>query len=176
MDFARPELLWLLLAAPLAGAAAWWAWRRRLAAAEAWAWHRDLIERAGDQYDPRVAVRIRRGALITESEVAALRLLRADFQKRALAVAAPFDALALPTVPIVAPRLTPLEADDAEFARVNILALRNPSVGNFLDWCGLSLPCHPLDEAPVGLMLLAPGGADRRLLAIGACLERVLET
>jgi len=37
MDFARPELLWLLLAAPLAGAAAWWAWRRRLAAAEAWA-------------------------------------------------------------------------------------------------------------------------------------------
>ena len=37
MDFARPELLWLLPAAPLAGAAAWWAWRRRLAAAEAWA-------------------------------------------------------------------------------------------------------------------------------------------
>lgn len=37
MDFARPELLWLLFAAPLAGAAAWWAWRRRFAAAEAWA-------------------------------------------------------------------------------------------------------------------------------------------
>lgn len=147
-----------------------------LAAAEAWAWHRDLIEHAGDQYDPRVAVRIRRGAVITESEIATLHAQRTDFQKRALAIAAPFDALALPTVPIVAPRLTPLEADDAEFARVNILALRNPTVGNFLDWCGLSLPCHVPDEAPVGLMLLAPGGTDRRLLAIGACLERVLES
>jgi aspartyl-tRNA(Asn)/glutamyl-tRNA(Gln) amidotransferase subunit A len=92
----------------------------------------------------------------------------------ALAVAAPFDALALPTVPLVAPRLAPLETNDAEFARVNILALRNPTVGNFLDWCGLSIPCHATGEAPVGLMLLAPGGADRRLLAIGASLERAL--
>jgi aspartyl-tRNA(Asn)/glutamyl-tRNA(Gln) amidotransferase subunit A len=146
------------------------------AAAEAWAWHRDLIERAGDHYDPRVAVRIRRGAAITESEVAALHRQRAEFQTRALAVVAPFDALALPTVPIVAPRLAPLEANDAEFARVNVLALRNPTVGNFLDWCGLSLPCHAPDEAPVGLMLLAPGGADRRLLTIGASLERVLNS
>ncbi|MGB8433467.1 MAG: amidase, partial [Burkholderiales bacterium] len=129
------------------------------AAAEAWAWHRDLIERAGDQYDPRVAARIRRGSLVTESEVAALHRKRADFQERALAVAAPFDALALPTVPIVAPQLAPLESDDTEFARVNILVLRNPTVGNFLDWCGLSLPCHAPGAAPVGLMLLARGGA-----------------
>jgi len=146
------------------------------AAAEAWAWHRDLIGRAADEYDPRVAVRIRRGAAITQSEVAELHVLRTEFQKRALEIAAPFDALALPTVPIVAPRLMPLEADDTEYARVNILTLRDPTVGNFLDWCGLSIPCHASGEAPVGLMLLAPGGADHRLLALGAGIERALYT
>jgi aspartyl-tRNA(Asn)/glutamyl-tRNA(Gln) amidotransferase subunit A len=146
------------------------------AAAEAWAWHRELIERAGAEYDPRVAVRIRRGAAVTESELVELRAQRAAFQQRALEVVAPHDALALPTVPIVAPRLTPLETDDAEYARVNILVLRNPTVGNFLDWCGLSIPCHAPGEAPVGFMLLGPGGADRRLLGVGAALERALST
>ncbi len=145
------------------------------AAAEAWAWHRELIERAASEFDPRVAVRIRRGAAITEAEVAELRVRRVEFQQRALEIATPFDALAFPTVPIVAPRLTPLEADDAEYARVNILTLRNPSVGNFLDWCALSIPCHVPGDAPVGLMLLAPGGTDRRLLALGASIEQALK-
>ena len=44
MTFARPALLWLLLLAPAAGAAAAWLWRRRAAAEAAWAarglWHR----------------------------------------------------------------------------------------------------------------------------------------
>lgn len=51
MDFARPDLLWLLLAAPLLGAAAWWAWRRRLAAAAAWA-ARGLWDRLLPGYRP----------------------------------------------------------------------------------------------------------------------------
>ncbi len=37
MDFAQPQLLWLLALAPLAGALVFFAWRRRLAAAAAWA-------------------------------------------------------------------------------------------------------------------------------------------
>jgi len=44
VSFARPALLWLLLLAPAAGAAAAWLWRRRAAAESAWAarglWHR----------------------------------------------------------------------------------------------------------------------------------------
>jgi aspartyl-tRNA(Asn)/glutamyl-tRNA(Gln) amidotransferase subunit A len=78
------------------------------------------------------------------------------------------DVLALPTVPMVAPLLAPLEADDAAFARTNLLALRNPTVGNFLDLCGLSLPMRT-DGLPAGLMLLALH--DARLLAVGQAVE-----
>jgi len=54
------------------------------------------------------------------------------------------------------------------------MILRNPSVINFLDGCALSLPCHAAGEAPVGLMLAAAGGNDRKILEIGLAVEAAL--
>jgi aspartyl-tRNA(Asn)/glutamyl-tRNA(Gln) amidotransferase subunit A len=44
--------------------------------------------------------------------------------------------------------------------------LRNTAVGNFLDRCGISLPCHVAGELPVGFMLMGEAMADRRVLAM----------
>ena len=75
------------------------------------------------------------------------------------------DAVVMPTVPVVAPAIAALS--DTETAnRINLFLLRNPALGNFLDRCAISLPCHRAGEPPVGLMLLGEHGADRRLLAI----------
>ncbi len=52
MTFAAPDLLWLLLLAPAAAAAAAWLWRRRLAADAAWA-SRALWKRLLPAYAPR---------------------------------------------------------------------------------------------------------------------------
>jgi aspartyl-tRNA(Asn)/glutamyl-tRNA(Gln) amidotransferase subunit A len=50
--------------------------------------------------------------------------------------------------------------------------LRNTAVINFFDLCAISLPLPaPL---PVGLMLIARNGQDRRLLGIAAAVERQL--
>ena len=83
---------------------------------------------------------------------------------------APFDALVMPTVPVVAPRI----ADLAAFGASNLLILRNPTFINFLDGCALSLPCHRSGEAPVGLMLAGAGGRDRAILSIGRAVEQAL--
>jgi aspartyl-tRNA(Asn)/glutamyl-tRNA(Gln) amidotransferase subunit A len=49
--------------------------------------------------------------------------------------------------------------------------LRNPSIGNFFGLCGISLPLPaPL---PVGLMLLARNGHDRRLMRIAAATSQL---
>ena len=53
--------------------------------------------------------------------------------------------------------------------------LRNPSLANFLDGCSISLRGSAPDEAPVGVMLIAAGDEDERLLAIARAVERVLE-
>ncbi|HVW69589.1 MAG TPA: amidase family protein, partial [Steroidobacteraceae bacterium] len=143
-------------------------------AAEAYALHRGRLETSAAQYDPRVSVRILRGREQSAADYIDLVHARTAFQARINAQLAPFDAVVMPATPIIAPTLAEL-ASDAEYGRLNLLALRNPSVANFLDRCALSLPCHEPGTAPVGLMLMGPNGADRRLLAIGAAVEELLQ-
>jgi len=142
-------------------------------AAESYAAHRALIAKGEKQYDPRVVVRILRGKEQDAADYIELLAARADFIRRLAAITAPYDALIMPTTPITAPRIDDLKPDDA-YRHANAAVLRNPSVANFLDRCSISIPCHHAGDAPVGLMLIGEHGADRRLLAIAAAMEKVV--
>ncbi|MGV4714482.1 amidase, partial [Burkholderia pseudomallei] len=147
------------------------------ASIEAHAWHRPLVARHRDAYDPRVLARILKGEPASAADYLDLVAARAALiDEAARTVWQRFDALVAPTVPIAPPRIAELERDDDAFARTNALVLRNPSAFNFLDACALSLPCHPRDTAPVGLMLAAAPHHDDALLAIGQAVEAVLAT
>jgi aspartyl-tRNA(Asn)/glutamyl-tRNA(Gln) amidotransferase subunit A len=143
------------------------------AGAEAWHWHRALIAKAGDRYDPRVLVRIQRGAEMTLADYLDLVAARKAWIAAVEARIAGFDALAMPTVPVIAPRIADL-AEEAAYGATNLLILRNPTLINFLDGCAASLPCHRQSEAPVGLMVAGASGQDRRILAIGQAIEAAL--
>ena len=145
-----------------------------LVAAEAWHWHRGLLEQKGAQYDQRVAARIRRGQQQGAAEYLDLLDARAHLRAIASARLAPYDAWLMPSVAVVAPQLAPLEADDAVFFATNGLVLRNASVINFLDGCALSLPCQEQGELPVGLSICGLNGADGRILALGRAVEALL--
>lgn len=144
------------------------------AAAESWAWHRERLARRGDRYDPRVALRIRRGQTMSAADYIDLLAARTRWVRQVEAAMAGFDALLAPTVPILPPPIAPLQADDNAFFAVNALLLRNPSVVNFMDGCAISLPCHGRGEWPVGLMLFAPAMTDDLLLAAASFAESVL--
>lgn len=143
-------------------------------AAESWAWHRHRLAECEALYDPRVALRIKRGAALSAADYIDLMGHRKAWIDRVQAAIAGYDALISPTVPIVAPTIAPLVADDARFFEVNALLLRNPSLVNLLDGCALSLPCHPVGAWPVGLMVWHGALADDRVLAIGNCIEHAL--
>lgn len=140
-----------------------------LSAPEALHWHRDLLAGRGDGYDPRVAVRIRGGDQQSAADYVGLLELRAQVKGAIDAATAPWDALVMPTVPIVPPRLDAF-AEDAEYMRLNGLVLRNPSLWNFLDLPAASLPARSAG-LPVGLMLVGPRGGDRRLLSLALAVE-----
>lgn len=144
------------------------------AACESYAIHRERLERVGAEYDPRVRSRILRGREMTASDVRVLENARAGFIARITAALVGFDAMIMPTVPVLAPALGPLEASDEAYYRTNLLLLRNPSIANFLDGCSISIPCHEPGETPVDLMLIGARQADRRLLAIGLTVQALV--
>ncbi|HUB49595.1 MAG TPA: amidase [Acetobacteraceae bacterium] len=145
------------------------------AASEAYAWHRTLLAEQGNQYDPRIRMRIARGERMSAADYLDVVAARARLIAQFNASTAEYDCVVMPTVPIVAPRIADLE-DEAEYNRANLLILRNTALGNFLDRCAISLPCHGAGEAPVGLMLMGETMGDAHLFSIAAGVEAALAT
>jgi aspartyl-tRNA(Asn)/glutamyl-tRNA(Gln) amidotransferase subunit A len=143
-------------------------------APEAYALHHARIALQASHYDPRVLTRILRGREQDAADYIELHRRRQDFINRVTPTVRAYDAMLMPTAPIAAPRLADLVSDEA-YTRVNALVLRNSSVVNFIDGCGISIPCHEPGEAPVGLTLFGSNQADRRLLEIAAAAEICLQ-
>jgi aspartyl-tRNA(Asn)/glutamyl-tRNA(Gln) amidotransferase subunit A len=140
------------------------------AAVESYAWHRYLIVSHGDVYDPRVSLRILRGEGVSAADYIDLLQMRKSLIARANVRLAPYDAIVMPTTAITPPRIADL-ADDQAFTKANLLSLRNCTLINMIDGCAISLPCHREGDAPVGLMLAASGGSDRRIFELAAAME-----
>jgi aspartyl-tRNA(Asn)/glutamyl-tRNA(Gln) amidotransferase subunit A len=141
-----------------------------ISSAESYAHHRARLAKESSEYDPRVLVRIMRGREQDAADYIDLRGIRADFTARVAQRIRKFDAVLMPTIPITAPALSELASDDA-YVRINGLALRNPSIVNFIDGCAISLPCHDPGTAPVGLSLFGLRNTDSQLLAAAAAVE-----
>jgi aspartyl-tRNA(Asn)/glutamyl-tRNA(Gln) amidotransferase subunit A len=145
--------------------------------AEGYAWHRQLLEKDGARYDPRVAQRLLRGEGMMACEYIDLLQARAHWIERMTLALQNFDAVLSPTTPITAPKFSdvaPGKERDAEFFRVNGLMLRNTSVVNTLDGCGISLPCHQAGDLPVGLMAWHGAMQDDTILQLALVLEPLL--
>lgn len=142
-------------------------------AAESYTWHRELLAAKGDIYDPRVAVRIGRGESQSAADYISLLPMRAAYIARVAARLAGYDALAMPTVAIAPPTIADM-ADDAVFGKRNLLALRNCTLVNMFDGCAISIPANRPGEAPVGLMLAASAGNDRRIFEMAAGIEPLI--
>jgi aspartyl-tRNA(Asn)/glutamyl-tRNA(Gln) amidotransferase subunit A len=141
--------------------------------AEAWGYHRRIVEAAAERYDPWVLARFDVGKRMNVADYIEMLELRADLISRVAKITAPYDALVFPTVPIVPPTLDSMRERDAS-NKANILSLRNAAIVNFLDRCAVSIPCHAPGDPPVGLMLVGETGADRRLLALANALEPIV--
>ncbi|HJM90543.1 MAG: amidase [Alphaproteobacteria bacterium] len=138
--------------------------------AEAYTLHRAVLDRAGNQYDQNVAARIRSGEVWTAADYIDLIDIRADMMAAADRITAPFDAIVMPTLPVIACAIADVEDGEA-WGTMGRLLLRNTLVSNFLDRCALTVPCHDKGDAPVGFTMIGETMGDRRLLEIGLAVE-----
>ncbi len=145
-----------------------------LAGAEVVYIHKPLAGRV-EEYDPRVGKRIAMGTSLSGADYVELLELRAAYMREVAVLAAPYDAIVMPTVPCSAPSIAQASASDEEYFRWNFRIMRNNGLVNFLDGCAATLPCHEPGTAPVGFMVCGTAGRDRHVLAVAAAIERTLE-
>jgi aspartyl-tRNA(Asn)/glutamyl-tRNA(Gln) amidotransferase subunit A len=143
-----------------------------IAVAEAYAIHRERLALHGGEFDPFVRERVERGRDIGAADYITLIRARAAMVRAMDARLADLDAIVLPTCAIVAPTIAECQNPEIALMR-NQLVLRNAAIVNFLDLCAISLPLPRGDALPVGLMLAARNGQDRRLLRIAAAVEKL---
>ncbi|MGH6810085.1 MAG: amidase, partial [Ensifer adhaerens] len=147
-----------------------------LVTAEAFALHRNRLEGAqAVSMDQRVVARALLGQSISLSDYIETLDVREALIAEIAADIRPNELVAYPTVAHVAPATIPLLGDDALFVETNARTLRNTSIGNFLDWCGVSLPCGTGEAGmPVGLLLSAQPHHDAHLLSMALAAEAMV--
>lgn len=147
--------------------------RGGLVTAEALKLHRDMLARGEAQYDQRVASRIRRAEQQGADEYESILARRAAMIAEANKAFEGFDAIVMPTIPIVPPRFADCATPEG-YTRNNLLLLRNPSVGNWLDRCAIAIPTNAPAQAPTSFMFMGHNGRDEDLFAIAAGAESVV--
>lgn len=149
--------------------------RGHVLGAEALAVHWDRVKGAdAARMDARVVKRI----LLAEKMTAVDLVLFMEARERMIAATEALmgDALvAFPTTPHVAMPIAPLEADHDVFFRNNAKTLRNTMLGNFLDWCGVSIP-NGVDAKgmPTAFLFSAAHGRDASVLSVALGAEDII--
>ena len=146
-----------------------------LTAAEAYNEYRDVID--SDQVkliDRRVVKRILDGKRMSANDLLSIQRGR---QRLIPKFHAQLGAalLVMPTTPITAPEVAPLESSDETFHEVNLTALRNTMFGNILDLCGVAMPNgRAANGMPTSFLVQAGRGEDERLLGYTLEIERIV--
>ena len=82
-----------------------------------------------------------------------------------------YDAVLMPSAPILPPDAARLMTDDTYYVTENLLALRNTRVGNLMGLCAMTLPTG---TPSCGVMLCGTAFGEERLLAVASSVEAAL--
>ncbi|MDX8355105.1 amidase [Cognatiyoonia sp. IB215182] len=142
-----------------------------LYAADSYGWWRDLVEAHPEKMFPQILERVRGGQTVTGPDyVAGWNLLR-QIRKEYAAETSQFDAVIMPTAPILPPNAQRLLDDDEYYKSENLLALRNTRVANLMNVCAITLPTG---VPSCGIMCNGQNGNEAALLRVCAAAEKVL--
>lgn len=137
---------------------------------ETYAIHGRFVEEHIAEFDAEVARIILSGASVSPKERREALAHRAALIDASHDLISRFHAVVMPTVPILAPRVSGLD-NESDAKRIEYLIGRNNEIANFFDCCAATLPCHEHGALPVGFMVMAKHGEDRRVLSFAKAIE-----
>ena len=145
-------------------------------ASEGYSLNKKLLEEHFDELDPVVAHRMIKG-----KEISAGQYLETNYNARQLRAQAgltlkDIDALLVPTTPIPAKPVAEIDTTMDNYLAHNIRYLRNTSIGNILNFCGLSLPCgFTASGMPIGLLIYGKPFQEDVVLRIGHAFQQATD-
>ena len=138
---------------------------------EAYGTWKHEIESNPEAMFEEILLRFRSGSDVLASDYVAawqaLDQLRAEYSEATAA----YDAILMPSSPILPPNIDRLAQDHDYYVTENLLALRNTRIGNLMGACALTLPTG---VPSCGFMILCPPMGEHRLLRLGAAVENAM--
>lgn len=139
---------------------------------ELYANHGRFVEEHASQIERRPYEIIMSGKIISPKDRADAEAFRTRAALEAHDLISPYHVVVLPTVPVLAPFVSSLSDPNAD--EVEGILGRNNEPANFFDCCAATVPCQPQGELPVGFLMMARNGEDRRVLTIAQAVEKSL--
>ena len=149
---------------------------RTLSSAESYAFHKSMVMRSPELYQPATLTRIKSGEKISAADAerakrdleASRRAIRKIFEEA--------DILLAPAVPIPPPRIDDLQKHPENLRPAELLMLRNTRPFNVWGIPVISVPCgFTKDGLPIGLQLAAAPWREDLLLQVANAYQQATE-
>jgi len=150
--------------------------RSTIRSAEAYAYHKEFMEKTPELYQPETLARLRVSAKVGVVEYIRARRQLDITRRHAGEVFKKVDVIVTPTCPIVPPPISDFSGDrngSADFLNRNI---QNTSPFNVFGWPTISVPCgFTAFGLPIGLQISGPLEGDAIVLQVAHAYERAAD-
>ena len=139
--------------------------------AEAYGLWRDVIEANPDAMYGEILERFRLGKSHSGPDYVAAWAKIDKIRVEYLKAVAGYDAVLIPTAPLLPPKLDRLETEHDYYVSANLMTLRNTRIGNLMGVAAVTLPTG---TPSCGLMLMGTPNGEEHLLRVAAAAEEAL--
>jgi aspartyl-tRNA(Asn)/glutamyl-tRNA(Gln) amidotransferase subunit A len=146
-------------------------------AAEAYAYHKDFVEKTPELYQPETLKRLRADAAVDASTyIRARRQVDVIRRSAAAEMFKSVDVIVTPTTPIPPPLLTDVGKDIDASMTLTTRTSRNTAPFNVYGWPTISVPCgFTRGGLPIGLQISGPPGGDAVVLWVARAYEQATD-
>ena len=149
---------------------------RTLQAAESYDYHREMVARATELYQPETLRRIRTGEKISTQDQVRLKEELGRERRSILSIFEKIDLLITPTVPVSPPLIAELQANPDSLRPTELLLLRNTRPFNVWGLPAISVPCGFTEAGlPIGLQIAGAPGREDQVLALAYAYEQATD-
>ena len=138
---------------------------------EAYATWKHKIEKSPDLMFEKILERFRSGADVFASDFIYAWNKLIDLRQQYHLEVEAYDAVLIPTSPIIPPEISRLMKDGDFYNSQNLLALRNTRISNLMGGCSITLPT---DIPSCGLLIMGRPNEEERLLRLAQACELVI--